>query len=169
MPLRRTWPRCDPVCPFAGEAMLVLSVAACATSTEATTGARAIRAPRPIATYLLIIAVPLEASRSTLGLRTSFLCASHAELKMNVGFRCRSHKVGAQYCRMCRFRRQRPITRQLKTRASSSPSPFLRIAGRRREHHPALKHSQLHVVRPRPGPRRDIAWPNAERDRKSVV
>jgi hypothetical protein len=72
----------------------------------AATGATAIKAPRPIATYLLIIAVPLEASRSTLGLRTSSLCASHAELKMNVGFSRRSPKVGAQYCRMCRFRRQ---------------------------------------------------------------
>ena len=44
-----------------------------------------------------------EASLSTLVSRTSALCASHAELKMNVGFSRRSPRVGAQYCRMRRL------------------------------------------------------------------
>jgi hypothetical protein len=37
-----------------------------------------------MATYLLIIAVPLEASLPTLVSRTISICASHAELEMNV-------------------------------------------------------------------------------------
>src|SRR5258708_31132863 len=43
----------------------------------AATGATAIRAPRPIATYFLIITVPLQLSRSTRVARTFAVCASH--------------------------------------------------------------------------------------------
>jgi len=40
-------------------------------------------APRPIATNLFSIAVPLEASLPTLVSRTSSICACHDELEMN--------------------------------------------------------------------------------------
>jgi hypothetical protein len=39
-----------------------------------------------MATYLLIIAVPLEASLPTLVCRTISICSPHAELEMNIGF-----------------------------------------------------------------------------------
>ena len=92
-------------------------------------GTTAIRAPRPIARYLLIITVSFEASLSTLVSRTPALCALHAELKMNVRFICCSPLVGAQYCRICRFRRRRSITRRLENTRKFASLPISASCG----------------------------------------
>src|SRR5271170_8521266 len=69
--------------------MLVASVAAgaacasCSVCATAASGAKAMTAPRPIATSLFTIAVPLKASLPTLVSRTFSICASHNELEMN--------------------------------------------------------------------------------------
>ena len=102
-----------------GSCVEVLAIAA--------TGATAIRAPRPIATYFLIIAVPLEASLPTLVSRTSSLCASHAELKMNVGFSCRSPGGGAQSCRMRLFWKAATSPAPIEDRADSLPPHFCEL------------------------------------------
>src|SRR5271154_5569143 len=105
----------------------------------AATGATAIRAPRPIATYFLIIAIPFGVSRSTLVCRTSALCASHAELKMNVGFSDRSFRAGAEYCRMRRFCGPRPVPRR--SRTDETPPPhFCELRNGCGEHHAASGH-----------------------------
>src|ERR1700734_3018406 len=94
------WRLCEPVCAglAIGAAMVVSGVAwATCSWAIAATGASAIRAPRPIATYLLIIAVPLEASLPTLVSRTMSICAFDAELEMNVGFGGRAPTSAAQY------------------------------------------------------------------------
>src|ERR1700722_19699910 len=66
---------------------------------SAATGASAMRAPRPMATYLLIIAVPLEASLPTLVSQTISICASQAELEMNIGITGCAPIVGLRYYR----------------------------------------------------------------------
>src|ERR1700722_2752897 len=120
--------------------MLVLSVEAWATCcwASAAPGARAIRAPRPMATYLLIIAVPLRASLPTLVSRTISICAPYAELEMNVGFSCRSPRAGSNIvaplrlsagpnceCTLVDFA---PAPQQIVNSVSSLSSTFLRVA-----------------------------------------
>src|SRR5580698_10137506 len=82
------------------------------------------RAPSPIATYLLIIAVPLEASLPTLVSRTTSICALLAELEMNVGFSGRAPADGAILgpASQPAVGRKGPIARRPNTSASA-PSP----------------------------------------------
>jgi len=129
LPLRRTWPLCEPVCPVAGEAMVV-SVAAWAACGRTARGARAMRVPRPIATYLLIIAVPLEGSLPTLVSRTISICAFHAELEMNVDLAALRPQTAPILgpCAQPTVAGQSPVTRRSNTRASALSSTFLRVA-----------------------------------------
>ena len=101
-------------------------------------------APRPIATYLLIIGVPLEASRSTLGLRTSSLCASHAELKMNVRLATVHLKSALDIVAYAAYRGSDPMTAPiLKTRADSSTSHSGNCGSTAGERHSVFKHYPL--------------------------
>src|SRR5271170_594819 len=80
--------------------MLVASVAAgaacasCSVCATAASGAKAMTAPRPIATSLFNIAVPLKASLPTLVSRTFSICAPHDELEMNTELAGRSDSLG---------------------------------------------------------------------------
>src|ERR1700691_761096 len=119
------WLLCEPVCIglAIGAAVSVWAWAACG---RTAIGATAIRAPRPIATYLLIIAVPLEASLPTLVSRTMSICALHAELEMNVDLAARRRQTG-QSCRA----QGRPVVgrgSRSETHASALSSTFLRVA-----------------------------------------
>src|ERR1700677_5231682 len=110
------WLLCEPVCIglAIGAAVSVWAWAACG---RTAIGATAIKAPRPIARYLLIIAVPLEASLATLVSRTMSICAFDAELEMNVGFGGRAPTSAAEYAAPAGGRRGQ-ITGRPNTRAS---------------------------------------------------
>src|ERR1700722_15528541 len=120
---------------------MVVSVCAWAACGRTAIGARAMKAPRPIATYLLIIAVSFEASASTFVCRTSSLCGFHAELKMNAGFNGCSSRADAQ-----RPRSSRPHAGADRSRAESKhaqvrlPPHFCELRVRGREHHAAIRH-----------------------------
>ena len=89
-----TWPLCEPVCPVAGEAMLVLSWRSGPPGRgDGRNGDQGAEAHRDI---FIDHCSSFEASASTLVCRTSSLCASHAELKMNVGFSGCSSRADAQ-------------------------------------------------------------------------
>src|SRR5271154_3003484 len=72
--------------------------ASCSVWATAAKGAKAMTAPRPIATNLFSIVVPLEASLPTLVSRTSSICACHDELEMNTEL-CGRGDSQRQYCR----------------------------------------------------------------------
>jgi hypothetical protein len=75
----------------------------------------------------LIIAVPLEASLPTLVSQTISICASQAELEMNIGFTGCAPAVGLQYCRRAASERR---WRQGLNRKALLPARWRRLCPR---------------------------------------